>query len=551
MPTPGIYTRYSDDAQKATSIDDQVRRCRQVAGQQGLTVKAEFEFSDSAITGRESGRSKRTGYQRMLDAIEAREIDVAIADEVSRFTRHITEGGKLMDLVEKLGVRFITADGIDTTRDGWRQMWMLKLMQASMEVEATGHRTTRGMLGQLERGYQIAQASYGYRPVKKMTESGRILGTVWELNEVEASVVRMMYQLRYDGLSVASIAKRLQELKITPAGQNRVDGSTYWRPGTVHRLLRNTTYRGVFQWNGSGFTKSKARRQRKQVTPIDFERPQLRIVSDDIWYAVNSQRNQRTVSARGSGKYLFSGLVKCSDCNAFCAIGSGGLTVYCAQCQSAYRVGARDRWIGYTSGNATKYALRWVLENVFSDTVKAEFHKRLDERLKFGPREELAACQKRNTELQARIDRIKLLMLDLERDPGIFGSELNSAASELRVSEARVASLKRLANEMSQEVVDIQRNVNPMQLLDELLDGHDEVYKTRATLRRLLSKFVLISRPGRGHTVFRIAVCPGKYAAEVTETSLIYDGEFEFEVHVIISAARPCVWHVYGHRITD
>jgi site-specific DNA recombinase len=46
-----IYARYSSDLQRPTSIEDQVRKCRQFAEQRGWTVLEEFVRSDAEVSG--------------------------------------------------------------------------------------------------------------------------------------------------------------------------------------------------------------------------------------------------------------------------------------------------------------------------------------------------------------------------------------------------------------------------------------------------------------------------------------------------------------------
>ena len=82
----------------------------------------------------------------------------------------------MIELADSTGVRFITADGIDTSQDNWKMHWFFKLTAATHEVDAASHRTKRGMLGQLQRGYQIAQAPFGYPPMKAMTQRGNARG---------------------------------------------------------------------------------------------------------------------------------------------------------------------------------------------------------------------------------------------------------------------------------------------------------------------------------------------------------------------------------------
>jgi DNA invertase Pin-like site-specific DNA recombinase len=554
MSSTSNYSRYSDDDQRPESIDDQNRRCEEIAAKVGLTIDKKFVFSDSAVTGLRKGMSRRTGFRHLLDAIESRQCDVVIADEVSRLSRDLEEGARLMRYVDELGVRFITGDGIDTAREGWRMMWTLKLMQAKVEVENTGYRTIRGMKGQLERGYQIAQAPFGYRPIRDMTESGRVLGTRWVKDEAESEIVCKMYRLRHGGLSAAGIATCLQKIDVLPPGASRKGGKPYWRPASVYRVLANPIYRGVFIWNGSSFVKSRAARRRQVVDEVVFERPSLRLVSDEVWYACNSTSlagaSSKVRSPRGGGKHLFAGLTHCADCGCTLSVGgSKGLTLYCPQCEAAVRVGARSGWIGYTSVGAARSALEWVLKEVFTGELKAEFHRRLEVRLHEGPVIEEREARARLIELEASIQRLKILISNPKLDASVFEGDMASALTERRVVHTQLERLKAKLRTITPEVMAIQQAADPLALIHVLLNGGGEMYQVRATLRRLLTRFEFVARPTKGVSIFRIGVHAGAYVAEATGTTVIDREVVEFEVCAGTTARRPVQWEVSGRRL--
>jgi len=105
LSVAAIYARYSSDEQRATSIDDQVRRCKALATQHGYDVKEEFVFADAAVTGSAEGLDRRVAYHRLLEAWEAKAFDALIVDEVSRLGRDVVEIAKLQVKVAKTGVR--------------------------------------------------------------------------------------------------------------------------------------------------------------------------------------------------------------------------------------------------------------------------------------------------------------------------------------------------------------------------------------------------------------------------------------------------------------
>ena len=551
MQVCGAYARHSDADQRPTSIEDQVRRCAEVAAREGLKLDDRYVFSDAAITGKAEGKAKRKGYLRLIDAVDAREFEVLLVDEISRLTRHVTEGGLWMDRVEQTGLRIISADGVDTAQGGWRQLWMLKLMVAATEIESTGHRTTRGMVGQLERGYQIAQPPYGYRPVREMTDGGRDLGTRWVVHEPEAQLVREMYRWRHDGHSAAGIARRLQDRGVAPPGRARKNAAPYWRAASVYRLLANTVYRGQFVWNGSSFTKAKARKRRKTVDERLFERPELRLVSDEVWHACNAKSGvQRPRSPRGGGKHLFSGLARCGDCDSLLSVGSGNVqrSYYCAQCEMARRVGARETWLGYTSVAAARVVLNWVLQKILAGSVLEELHRRLRARVEQGPEEEEREARKRIALAEARASRLHALMTNPDLDANRYIPDMQATERELRIARQMQKQAQAGRAHLNPEVLEQQLSVRPAELLSQLLESPTETYKVRATLRRLLRRFVYLGRPQTGASRFLVELQPGVCLAELSSTDVIDESTICFEVVASTTARRPVTWTVTGTR---
>jgi len=304
-----IYGRYSSDSQQPTSIDDQVRRCRALAARENLTVSDEWVFSDEAITGRAEGLPKRLAFQRMLDAWDAGLLDIVYGDEVSRFSRDLLDGASLMRRVEKTGVHIVTADGVDTRREGWQMLWAMRLAISAEEIRSVGRRTARSMEGLLERGLMIAAPAYGYGLSNARLDANgqRLKGAQWLIDDVEAAVIRNIFSWRKTGLSTASIARRLNDAGVPSPRTNGAKRPGYWRTGTVHRMLGNTIYRGVFVHHGSGWTRAKLAKMRQKPKLTAYDRPQFRLVEDELWEACNPHRlSQRP---RGGTKHLFANLM--------------------------------------------------------------------------------------------------------------------------------------------------------------------------------------------------------------------------------------------------
>jgi DNA invertase Pin-like site-specific DNA recombinase len=77
-----IYARHSTELQSNTSVDDQVRLCRDFIQRQGwrhLEV-----YSDRAMSG---ASALRPGYQRLLEDARADRFDIVVAEALDRLTR--------------------------------------------------------------------------------------------------------------------------------------------------------------------------------------------------------------------------------------------------------------------------------------------------------------------------------------------------------------------------------------------------------------------------------------------------------------------------------
>ena len=104
-----IYARYSTDGQKETSIDDQVRTCKETAARQGLADAEFVVYADDAITGSYKGTHKREQYHAMRESLKRGEVDVLICDQQCRLARHAVESLSFFDDIKKHDVQLLTA----------------------------------------------------------------------------------------------------------------------------------------------------------------------------------------------------------------------------------------------------------------------------------------------------------------------------------------------------------------------------------------------------------------------------------------------------------
>ena len=107
-----VYARYSSENQSAKSIDDQVRVCRKYIDGHGMVLDDRHIYVDEAISG--SIRT-RPGLQALEKAMEGKEIEGVVVDDLSRLSR---SNHQMLTLVLKFDynqVKLISvSDGIVT-----------------------------------------------------------------------------------------------------------------------------------------------------------------------------------------------------------------------------------------------------------------------------------------------------------------------------------------------------------------------------------------------------------------------------------------------------
>lgn len=536
-----VYARYSTDEQRATSIEDQVRRAREKAEALGYEIADEHVFTDAAQSGQAKSTSKRIGYAKLLKAWERGDFEAVVVDEVSRLARATVELAKLQELIEIGKVRFLTTDGLDSLQPGWQLQFGFQGVIASHFIRETKHRVIRGMIGQLERGYMIAAAPYGYKSVREGAENSG--GTRWEICEMQAAWVRKIFEMRSNGHALAAIARMLNQENISCPRKARNGGAAYWRPATVNQMLKNPIYRGLFIWNGSPFTKAKSKREGKKVEEIEYARPLLRLVSDQLWQDCNRSRFSR--SGRASGKHVFAGLFGCGECGATLSVMTGGSapSLTCAQCAQAKRVGVAGRHGYCVSIAGVKEMLLFLLRKVLTSEHMAEFRSRLQARLEGNNEVDLRETRATVSRLIKAAERLLGLMSDMPEDEQL-AKQYRTVISERREAELKLKSIEDGIAIIDRDAIKAQLEVDPAQLLPRLFSDDVLPEHARSVLMQIFPEIKLIGKTGRFTSRFSIHVAVGAIPAIATKTSVVDSETEKIEIELNTSAKRPTTWAV-------
>ena len=342
-----IYARYSSDLQRLTSIEDQLRRCREYADQQGWTVIEEFVCCDEARSA--ATLAGREALQSLLAASKSTPspFDCLMVDDTSRLARYLPDVLSMNDRLQYNGVFiYAVAQRLDCREKTSRPLLTLHGMMDEQFLVSLGEKVHRGQEGRALNGMQPGGKCYGYRnvPIEDPTRSGKygrfaVSGVKLEILDEEAAVVRRIFQMYADGNSQTTIAKTLNAEGVLAPMPARNRQTRAWCTSSIHEMLRNERYRGVFVWNRTKKERNpetgrKISRPRPQSDWKRIDVPEWRIVPEDLWERVlerirfvgerfTSKHLGGYTRTERSKRYIFSGFLICGTCGSRMVIVTG------------------------------------------------------------------------------------------------------------------------------------------------------------------------------------------------------------------------------------
>lgn len=432
MMRTATYARYSSDAQRATSIPDQQRTCREFATRQGWAVVG--DFSDAAMSG---ASLMRPGLQALLREALAGRVDVVLAESLDRFSRDQEDTAGLFKRLTFVGVRiFTTAEG----EIGHLHIGLKGTMNA-LYLHDLAEKTRRGLRGRVEAGKSGGGVSFGYRVVRVL--EGQPRGER-EIHSREAAIVQRIFRNFVAGVSPKAIAKALNAEKV-PGPQGAA-----WSPSTIHGhagrgtgILNNELYVGRLVWNRQHFVKDPDTGKRlARINPpeawIVTDVPHLRIVDDDLWRAAKARQTSTRATVKTGivrarrPKYLFSGLTQCASCGGGFVLSSHDLLT----CFNARSRGTCTNFRSIKRQDVEARVLHAMRERFFDPGVFTSFCEGFTAEMSRQRREHLAQMAGAKREL-ASVEREIRKLIQAIKD----GVPAVSIKDELATLEAKKAAL--------------------------------------------------------------------------------------------------------------
>lgn len=318
-----LYERLSRDDEmqgESNSIVNQKRYLEEYAQAQGF--KNIRHFTDDGYSGT---NFKRPGFQKMIAAIEAGEIDVVCVKDLSRFGRDYLKVGFYTEIMfPEKGVRFIAINNsVDSANPTENDFTPFLNIMNEWYAKDTSNKIRTIFRSRMQDGKRCSGAiPYGYRCDPE--DKNHLL-----IDEEAAKVVRRIYQMVIDGMGSQAIANQL-------TADNVLIPSAYLEQ-SEHGESRNHSYHDPCRWNCTAVSyildkqeymghtvlgkticenfKTKKRRKARPDELIIFENTHEPIIDAETWHLVQKlRRRTRRKLANGSYSHRLSGLVYCADC---------------------------------------------------------------------------------------------------------------------------------------------------------------------------------------------------------------------------------------------
>lgn len=297
IPRAVAYLRRSKKEEN-DSIERQTERTTFYASDRLKQTIAHF-YIDKGKTGETWHRKQ---FKKMMEDAEAGAFTILIVEEVDRLGRTLAIVSTVCDRLARLGIEVHTlAKGgvvqlVDVAFGG---------MMATQHQVLLKERTKDGLWRAVKKGAQCSLC-WGYKKAPGKN-GGRVV------DESLRPHIEWMFQARLDGMTLAQIAKVMNDRKLP-----KRFAKTPWISAEVRDILLNMIYAGIFvfgrnrQWRDVE-TDKIMKEARHSDDWHKSKVPHCQIVSIETWNAVYRTFNKNKPGPK-RGKTFLSGKVHCAYC---------------------------------------------------------------------------------------------------------------------------------------------------------------------------------------------------------------------------------------------
>lgn len=264
-------------------------------------------YADEGITG--TCENKRPEFQRLIKDCKRGKIDRIYTKSISRFARNTKDCLKNIRELSSLGISiFFEKENIDTANIADEMIITLMGGLAQEESTSISQNMRWSIHRRMKEGtFEPSTVPYGYDKV-----DGNLV-----VNEAEAAVIRMIYNMYLNGTGISRIAIYLNEKGIKTKMHNK-----QWCASSVSYILTNEKYTGnsLLQKRYSTETVPiQLKRNNGEKPKYYVENSHESIISQEMFDNVQAiLQGRRKWFYYCKSKSIMSGYIKCGYCGDSC-----------------------------------------------------------------------------------------------------------------------------------------------------------------------------------------------------------------------------------------
>ena len=436
----GLYPRVSteDQSRFGHSLDEQECRMKQLCEFKNYEI---FKvYREEGVSAKNTNRPK---FQEMIEDVKQGKINKIIIFKLDRLTRSIQDLENICKFLDKYncGLESISEEINTSSANGKFFVRMITIL-AQLEIERTSERTKVGLVGAIKQGHISGRPPLGY--VKK-NGSKKIF-----IDEVQADVVRRIFKLYLDGMSVCSICKLFKEENVL----NR-----RWPTTTVDKILSNQLYIGNSEYG-------KRTNNEIQI----FENVVPAIIDKTTFDMVQKRKEKNLKNFKRKATYIFMQKIICPKCNKVMGGTSSTsknkekhLYYKCNCCKTRINEKKIEKELMEFLNDMLDFFL--IIDNSFKPTLNKDVENEIKKYLTM------------KEDINNKITRIKTAFIDAIIDANIFQEELNELQRELENVEIKLNELEETKRniEYKQDIETIFniKEIEKMKMKSEYVKSHN------------------------------------------------------------------------------
>ncbi len=400
----GVYPRVStpDQSRFGHSLDEQEEKLKQLCAFKGYKIYKVYR--EEGVSAKNTNRPK---FQEMMQDMKDGKINKIVVYKLDRLTRSIRDLETICNLLEEYNCSLESvAEEINTSNANGKFFMRMITILAQLEIERTSERTKFGLAGAFKKGHLPGKPPLGFMKVGKDKKVC--------INEVEAEVIKKIFNMYLEGSSVCSICEKFNDENVL----NR-----HWATTTVDSILSNKLYIGTVEYG-----------KRKGVNVQVFENAIPTIIDKTVFEMVQERKQKNQKNYRRKRTYIFMQKIACSKCHKIMGGESstsktGEKHVYykCNCCKVRISEKKIEEKLMKFLNDMLDFFL--IIDNSFKASLTSDTEL------------EIKKYEKVRDDLNRKINRIKKAFIDEVVEETDFVKEFQSLKQELKIIDKKITDL--------------------------------------------------------------------------------------------------------------